>query len=444
MNNSEHPPEQALVEFVSGNLDSEAARGVVRHLLGGCAQCRRETRRHWPVRQEARAAVGGGDLHLEIETLRSRELEVLEDKAQAASLLEELLSHPASRRLLLVLNSHRLHNWFLAELVIARAHDVGFEDPAESLALAELGVALADQLPTAKYGAPLVADMQARAWGVLANSRRITSDLDGAHEAFETALEHLENGTGDPIEDATIAAKRGRYLMARRDFKRSTRLYDRAIGIYRRLGEDHLMGKAMIDKAVACSSAGDIEASIQWNRKGLALIDAELDPRVSLAAKHNLSLLLHRRGDVDQAMSLLQEILPLYVEQNDAMVLLRLRWLEGRLAQAQRQFRRAEDAFREVQKGFLDREIPFEAAIVSFDLATVLLDEGRFAELKDLATQILAVFRGFGIAREVIAALELFHQAIEAQSLSAAWIGELATYVEEARSNPGRPFEPGR
>jgi tetratricopeptide (TPR) repeat protein len=359
-------------------------------------------------------------------------------------MFDELLSHPASRRLLLVLNSHRLHNWFLAELVLGRAFELGFDDPAEALAFAELGVALADQLPTEKYGASLVADMRARAWGVLANSRRINSDLDGAHEAFETALEHLDNGTGDPVEDASISTKRGRYFMVRRDFKRSLRVYDRAIGIYRRLGEVHLMGKAMIDKAIVYSSAGDIEASIEWNQKGLASIAPELDPRASLAAKHNLSLLLHRRGDVDQAMSLLQEILPLYAQQNDAMVLLRLRWLEGRLAQAQRQFRRAEEAFREVQKGFLDREIPFEAAIVSFDLATVLLDEGRFAELKELAVQILSVFRGFGIAREVIAALELFQKAIEAQKLSVAWIGELATYVEESRSNPGRPFEPSR
>lgn len=204
------------------------------------------------------------------------------------------------------------------------------------------------------------------------------------------------------------------------------------------------MGSTMISKGLTYNTAGDLEASIHWTEKGLELVDAERDPRAALAGKHNLSNLLHRRGDVDQAMSLLQEILPLYAQQNDAMVLLRLRWLEGRLAQAQRQFRRAEEAFREVQQGFLDREIPFEAAIVSFDLATVLLDEGRLEELKELATQILAVFQGFGIAREVIAALELFKKAIDTQKISLAWIAEIAAYVEESRSNPGRPFEPSQ
>lgn len=444
MNSSEHPTEQSLRDFIEGSLDAQATRGVVRHLLAGCSDCRQVTRRHWPYRQEARAAAGGGgrDLRVDFEELRVSERAVVEDKENAGRLFEELQSHPVSRRLLLVLNSQRLHNWFLAELVLERSFDLGFDDPAEALGYAELGVALADHLPSDRYGAALVADMRARAWSVLGNCRRINSDLDGAHEAFKRSLEHLDNGTGDPLEDAKISAKRARYQMARRDFKRSLRTYDRAIGIYRRLGDEHLMGRTMLSKAQTYNAAGEVEEAISWTERGLEFLNAELDPRMALAGKHNLSLMLHRRGDVDQAMSLLQEILPLYAQQNDAMILLRLRWLEGRLAQAQRQFRRAEEAFQEVQKGFLEREIPFEAALVSFDLATVFLDEGRFAELKELAGQILAVFRGFGIEREVIAALELFQKAIDAQRVSVAWIADLANYLEESRVKPGQPFQP--
>ena len=437
-----HPTERALRHFVSGELEAGATRHVVRHLLAGCDECREITGRLWPVCASGPDESAYGDLELRLDDLRAREEDVRGERKLARHLLANLEAQPPNRRMLLVLNSKRYHSWFLAELLLARAHESGFDDPAKSLALADLGVALAEQLPVARYGEPLVNDMRGRAWGTLGNARRLNSDLAGAREAFRRAEQLLAAGTGDPLEEARLLAWRAVYLKFQREIDASVRLYDRAIGIYRRLGETHHMGRMMIDKATTRCTAGDFAGAIRWTEAGIEHIDTERDPRFALAAKHNLSLYLHRDGDIDRAMGLLQEILPLFAQQNDSMVLLRLRWLEGRLAQAQRQFDRAEAAFREVQRGYAERGIPYEAASVSFDLATILVEEQRYEELAQLATEIVGIFQGLGIPRETLAALELFQKAVQARRLTVSWISELAAYVERSRSKPGQPFRP--
>lgn len=438
---SRHPSERALADFIAGELPAVETRQIVRHLLQGCAECQWTTSRYWPP-TAADHPHAEPELNLRIERLRAREQQVTEERKRAILLLEELEGHPRNRRMMLVINSRRFHNWFLAELILTKIADLVFKDPAKALDYSQLAVALSDRLSAGRYGEALVNDMRGRSWGAHGNALRLNSELVEAREAFRKAEEALEAGTGDPLEEARLASWKASYFNLRRDVKRATRLYDRAIRLYRRAGDEHLMGRAMADKGTALCTDGDFEGAIRATEESLRHIDAELDPRSMLAAKHNLSLYLHRYGDIDRAMNLLQEILPLYARQSEPMVLLRLRWLEGRLAQTQREFRRAEEAFREVQRGFIERGIPYDAAAVSFDLATILVEENRFEELADLASQILAVFRSLAIPRETIAAIELFQQAIGAQRIGVSWIAELAAYIERSQVKPGLPFKP--
>lgn len=441
MSQTAHPSQRALAEFVAGELPPTETRQVVRHLLQGCPECQGITSQLWPAGAWRGPAVEP-QLELDLELLQARERSVEEERGQAESLLEELEAHPQNRRLMLVNNSGRFHNFFLAELILNRSVDLGFQDPKRAIEHARLAVTVAERLSERRYGAALVNDIRARSWGALANVLRVGSDLVGAGEALQKAVEHLELGSGDPLEEARLLRWRANYLIARRELKAAVRLFDRGIALLRRVQDYHEMGRMLADKGVALCTAGDFEGAIRATEAALEHIDAGRAPRSVLAAKHNLSLYLHRNGDVERAMSLLQEILPVYASQNEPIVLLKLRWLEGRLAQTQRQFRRAEEAFREVQKGFIEHEIPYDAAAVSFDLAAILLEEGRLDELRELASEILGIFDALRIPRETIAALELFQRAVEGQRISVSWITELAAYVERSQSRPGQPFKP--
>ncbi len=442
MNSSAHPTERALKHFVLGDLGAGDTRDVVRHLLTGCEQCREVTSRLWPVHRDRYDPQPLERLDVRVDDLRKAASRVELERQASHALFEELEVHAVHRRTLLALNSRRFQTYAVVERVLEKVHELGFQDPTAGREWAELALALAERVPPQRYGAALVHDLLGRAWGSLGNARRQGSDLQGASDAFDKADEELAQGTGDPLEAARLCSLRASLCKLQRETIASARLFDKAASIYRRVGEHHLMGCAMVDKAAALSTAGDYAGAVRAVEAGLEHIDPEIDPRVALAAKHALSLHLHREGDIDRSMALLQEILPAFSKQNDAMVLLRLRWLEGRLAQAQGRRDRAEEAFREVQRGFSEREIPYEAASVSFDLATILVEEQRYEELAELAAEILSVFSRLGVPRETLAALELFQAAVAAQQVSAAWIGELSQYLSSSRATPGMPFEP--
>jgi len=47
-----HPAKEDLHRFMAGELTPEEVREVVRHLLGGCPICTRETRKLWRFGEE--------------------------------------------------------------------------------------------------------------------------------------------------------------------------------------------------------------------------------------------------------------------------------------------------------------------------------------------------------------------------------------------------------
>jgi hypothetical protein len=80
-----------------------------------------------------------------------------------------------------------------------------------------------------------------------------------------------------------------------------------------------------------------------------------------------------------------------------------LRFLSGK--------REAMALFVEVQREFTRLELPYDAALVSLELAVLYLEDGRTAEVRELALEMAWIFKIQKIAREALAALRLFCDA---------------------------------
>ncbi len=434
-----HLDQGELGRFVAGELASEGNRRVVRHLLGGCRRCRRATADLWRPKQVSEFT---GVVARALRWTVNRETTVARERREAAKLLAELAEQSATRQLLLILNSRRYCNWFLCEALIERAFEAVSTDPQAGLGQAEAAVALASRLVATKGDEPVNRDLLGRAWAVLGNARRVQSDLAGAEEALEHAFVELEKGSGDPLEESTAARLLGTLRRDQRRFEEAVKSYDRAMRCARAAGDSHLAGRALLEKATTLGEAGQPTKEIEGLRNALLLLDGDREPRLQLVAQHNLTWALKECGRLDEALASLQEILPLHALSGRAMDLLQLRWLEGKLAQAQGELERAEAAFREVFEGFLDRQLPFDVALAALDLASIYCEQGRFAEMKRLTAESLPVFHALGVHREALAALALFEQAVERERISMRFIAELAGYLQRARSNPALAFKP--
>jgi hypothetical protein len=250
------------------------------------------------------------------------------------------------------------------------------------------------------------------------------------------ARELLEEGVGDPLTRAQVLNIEASLRRDQRRFEDSQQLLEEVIGIYRETGDAHMEGRALIKKAAAYRENGMAAGAAVLLRRALTLIEPDWDPRLVLCARHNLVTAFVDSGRLEEAEALLEDTRPLYGRFPDFSILLRRRWIEGRLAAGQDRLEEAEAALEETRRGFIERGIGYDAALVSLDLAALYASRGRLSEVKALAEEMLPIFRSRDVHREAMAALIVFQHAARAESLTLRMVEEVAAYLRRARRDP--------
>jgi tetratricopeptide (TPR) repeat protein len=322
------------------------------------------------------------------------------------------------------------------------SHEATFNDPALAVRLAEEAIDLLQQLSGDEYSFETMADVRAHAWAALGNALVVVSDLRGAQAALENAEDALRQGSGDPLEAARLAYLWGSLRGSQRRFTEAIGHLDRAIAIYRRIGDGHQQGKGLVAKGAVLAKAGDPTASIRLQRQALEMLDPAREPRAFIAAQHNLLADLTDMGRCEEGLELLAKVRALYQHSGDEVSLLRLQWIEAQLERQRGGFEPAERLLREVRQAFAALEMPFDDALVGLELATLYAEQGRTAEIKQLALEMLPIFQALEIQREAIAALMLFRQAAEAETASLALIQHIAGFLKRAQHDPAARFSP--
>jgi tetratricopeptide (TPR) repeat protein len=486
---ADHPTAEVLWGFMAGGLEPGEMRRVLGHLLGGCPRCQEAAREVWNLEVSASqpavgapsATAGGADRALDVPkplqlsaepspaspaalesaydavldrvfsrvSLEEAALESARRRGRA--LFDELMQHPAARQLLLVQNSSRFRDRQLCENLLSASHESGFHDPALSQQLARLAVEIAERVPqnptAPAAGLPrpeILAGLRARAWAQLGNAFRINSDFASSAGAFERAEAVVAaNPEISPLDKARVLDLRASLCRVSRQMVEAERLLDRVIAIYRRLGQSSLLGQAFNQKAIVLTDAGQHQASMEMLRRALDLLDPHGDPRWFLIVRHNLICALVRDGRPREAFALLFHTRPLYLKMGDRMHLLRLRCLEGTVAQALGRLDQAEAAYREARDAFVEMGIAYEAALVSLDLAGIFAQQGRSGEVRCLALEMMAFFESHQLHVHAMAAMMFFFDAARMERAGQDLVNQVSTFLRQARNAPDMEFSPG-
>jgi tetratricopeptide (TPR) repeat protein len=439
-----HPDRTTLTSFGKGELSRWESRDVVHHLLTDCETCNASTHGFLPsgVAEGAHARSFDYGAAFSEASLRiaERATAAVQERDAAAVLLPGLLELSWECQMSLVTEDSRYRTWALCERLLDAARDHGFQDPARALGLARLGVEMAERLDHGVYGEERVHDLAARAWVALANAERIRSDFRAAEKSFARAERLLKTGTGDPIEHGHFLLLKASLRGNQQRFREAFRLLDRTVAIARRSDDRQLWGKALITRGFLLGLANDLEAAIRLLSEGINLVDRDSDPRLLVAAHHNLTLYLAESGRYEEAMRLLERTRPLYQELGDRMNLLRLQWLEGKIATSLGHLEEAESLLQEVRRELVDREIGLDSALLSLDLARIYARQRRGAEMRKLAEEMLPIFQSRDVHREAIAALLVFQKAAEMERVTLGLVQELSEYLKECRVPSGFRF----
>jgi transcriptional regulator with XRE-family HTH domain len=363
-----------------------------------------------------------------------RTLVLYEDRRRAQLLWDWLsLEEPADRRAL-VIEDAEYHTWALAELLWKKSLEAAADDAGRAVHFGDLAVQVAERAP----GEPeWQAGTRAQAHGHHGNALRVLGDHAQAEQAFEAARRNWSQGGDKCPELGGEARLLGFEASLRRDqrrFEEAERLLGRALAKDR--GEETPF--LLINKGRLLRDQGDLEGAVEalTRAEPLLLAVREREPRLVFAARSNLVDYLSLLERYQEAESRLPEAWELAGTAGE-LDRLRLVWVGGRVAAGSGRAAEGSAALEQVRRDFAAREMAYDAALASLELAAVYLEQGATGSVRDLVRELLPVFQSREIHLEAQAALRLFQQSVEQDRATVALVRHLVAYLHRARRNPG-------
>lgn len=326
--------------------------------------------------------------------------------------------------------------WAVCERLCEESAKAGADKAERAVELAGLALRVAEQNP-----GPESSQLQGYAWAFVGNARRVQGNLPSADEAFLRSSRLWQPGeTADPapLDGARLLDLEASLRQYQGRFEEAVALLERAVALSR-TGEVRV--RLLIQKAIGLVMAGMHEASIDALNEVARSFNEASPLRLVFSVRFNIAVNLYFLGRHCEAKNLLPSVRKLAMDLGNELDLIRVLWLEGRVLAGIGQREEALATFEQVRGEFTTREIAYDAALVSLELAVLRLEEDRTLEVKEVAAQMLWIFRAQGVPREALVALRLFHEAAERETATIEMTRRVLAYLEKARYAPELRFE---
>lgn len=330
----------------------------------------------------------------------------------------------------------------LFEALLERSWSLRHESPEEMVRAADLAREVAERFDPKAFLEESVEDLQCRAWIELGNAYRVADRFADAERALGQATDLFLTGTRDELLAARLFDVQASLLGASRRFDLAATSLDLVFAIYRRRGNEHLAGRALISKGIYLGYQGEAEEAINLMGQGLALITEDRDPQLVYLAHHNQARLLLDCGRPKEALKALWKLKVRRLDVGGRVNELKVRWLEGQIYAGLNDLDRAEIALRTVQQGFEEAGLVYKAALAGLELAAVLLRKNETPEAADRVVSSASVFLSLGIAREASASVLLLQKAFEKQKLELALLEYVIGQLRRLERSESEPLEP--
>jgi transcriptional regulator with XRE-family HTH domain/tetratricopeptide (TPR) repeat protein len=376
----------------------------------------------------------------EKETRQGEEKKIpgLEDRAGAEALWKRLQKYSFPLQEVLVRESRDFQSWALCESLCIESEKQAAHDASTALHLATLALQIAELVVGDELWQSRV---RGYALAFLGNALRVQGDLRSAEEVFGRSAELWCAGAGCKVtllEESRLLGLKASLRRDQRLFVESLELLNRAIEADR---QGALTGYLLLKRAKTLEEMGDLEAAVEVLEEAGSFIDQKQDPRLFAWLQHNRTDYLSKLGRYAAAESLLLEVRSLYSQFGDELNMVRLRWVEGRIADGLGRTDQGIEILAKVRGEFASRSMHYDTALVSLELAMVFAREGRTDQVKALARHMAPIFQAQGVHREALAALALFRQSAEGEKVTADLARRLLEYLHRARHDPKLGFE---
>jgi len=360
-----------------------------------------------------------------------------QDRRKAAALWERLESMTPAQRRLAVEGAQEFQIWSLAERLCHESEEAASDRADRALELARLAHRVAELVPDGEIWR---SRLEGYTLGFLANAQRVSNDMPAAEETFARAWKLWEAGAGSDhglLAEWRLLDRAASFHRDRRQFAEALDRLDRALITAPRASA----GRILMNKAVTLEHMGEADRAIEALRDAAALVDGRREPRLLCVLRFNLIVNLCHLGRYDEAESLLPEVQELALALRKELDLVRVVWLKGKIAAGLGRGQEARVSFQQVRREFTAREMAYDCALVTLELAALLLDQGHARDVRSLAEEMLWIFRAQGVHREALAALQVFCDAARREAASAELARRVALFLQRAQHDPQLRFE---
>lgn len=346
------------------------------------------------------------------------------------SLLETMTEE---QQLAVVQRVREYQSWALMERVCAESEVQASRDLGRAAFLARLAEETAEQVRGPEGWCNAVRGYAA---GHGPNVVRVIGDLKGARSGFDAAKRlWLAGSDQDHVLDP------GRLLDLEASLCCSERRFEEALA---RLDEafpvSHCPARILIKKGFTLEVIGEYEQAVETLLKAEPLIKGEADARLQYMHRFNLAVNYSHLGAFAEARSLLDQVREAAANRGDENEMIRVIWLEGRIAAGLHQPEEARGHLEQAGREFASRKLWYDVALSQLEITILLLKEGRTADVKAVARELAEVFKMQGIHREALAALQLFQEAAQREEATAELARRVLRYLFRARHDQSLRF----
>jgi len=359
--------------------------------------------------------------HLFLSLMRRRAESVWLDLSKIPS-MEQLRSHLDS------LDADLL--WGLVPVLCTASRLAASREPHHALALAELAVHYADRLVPIRHIVTESVRQQflASALAFQANALRAADRVQEARRLFARSQSIFQTSGDSAGLLGSLYSLRASTEIDEAEYGRALQTVEAALASTTNAEE---RARLFLQRSIIWTYSNEFLKALQEVERAIACLGDSCEPRLRCCAQQHQVELLSRVGRLGEAQALLPEVRRAIDTLDSDLDNIRLDWVEARIATGLGRVAEGEALYRQVRAAFLERGLPYKAAIATVELARHLFRQGRFPEVAALAMESAAEFRRQGVEPEVLGALALLEEATSGH-LTLKAIEQLLRRVEQA------------
>lgn len=367
------------------------------------------------------------------------------EDSDAAELLAPLVASPVSFRRANVSAIPAMRTAGVVRRLCAESRSLRERQPMHALVVADAAIAISDQLPVPRYPQPLLDELRGDAWHERANVLRYL----GRHPEALDALDIAERAySGSPVAvywTAIVEYSRAVIFIETGKLEEAARLSRRSARIFRQFGEDERYVHAKIlEGAILFDHSRFREARDLFTE--LLNLAKRLGDAASLARLYlNIANCQLRLNELASADSYFTRALSLYEALGLETERIRTRWSIGCLRIAAGDVPDGLARLREARREFEELGARTDAALVTLDIAEVLLAGETSAgatEAAELCSGLVESFTAVGMTGNALTALAFLQEAFASGAVTPQLVRHVREYLQAHPDQHGTPFVP--